>query len=502
MLKGHTKIELTDVHTGDKEVIESNNIVTNAVENIINDEIKLYQSENASIKDGYSLNFKNSSLIYYFGGLVCFEDTNDEDVNAYKLNKINKAVAYGAYKDSTADSNFLEKGIFNTTESSISKEDKKVTFVYDFSTQQGNGTISSISLIPQTASTGAYFGRNGLSNFNKTSGMLDTTAFFGIDLSSLKEKCQAIYFGKNNVYAMSTNDQNLTIYKYSPKFTAFHLVDDSTNDFTLIDSKTFTPNGGWHFPQFSSQSTINSYVKEPKNIKLAYVNDTFYVYLIGAEYSSNNLRSLYYYSFKYDDENTTIDLHTIDLKNALGNNYCCFASGNIFQGDYVYFLESDKSYYSSSNDVSVMKIMKVNLNNNADVQEVYDISDIPKFFSYIPFFNLMIQEPYIYLAPIDNTVSSRDDFQYVLATSTASKIKMFAVTSNDFWHSKGANYIYNEYGLASFGSTDYSNNTTYIRMIDMYWFYPYLSTINNLESPVVKTSDKTMKITYTLQETE
>jgi hypothetical protein len=30
----------------------------------------------------------------------------------------------------------------------------------------------------------------------------------------------------------------------------------------------------------------------------------------------------------------------------------------------------------------------------------------------------------------------------------------------------------------------------------------YLATINNLETPVVKTSDKTMKITYTLTETE
>ena len=31
---------------------------------------------------------------------------------------------------------------------------------------------------------------------------------------------------------------------------------------------------------------------------------------------------------------------------------------------------------------------------------------------------------------------------------------------------------------------------------------PYLATINNLSSPVIKTADKTMKITYTLTETE
>lgn len=34
----------------------------------------------------------------------------------------------------------------------------------------------------------------------------------------------------------------------------------------------------------------------------------------------------------------------------------------------------------------------------------------------------------------------------------------------------------------------------------MYLLTPYLATINNLSSAVVKTTDKTMKITYTLTE--
>lgn len=37
---------------------------------------------------------------------------------------------------------------------------------------------------------------------------------------------------------------------------------------------------------------------------------------------------------------------------------------------------------------------------------------------------------------------------------------------------------------------------------DLYLFTPYLATINNLSTPVIKTADKTMKITYTLTETE
>ena len=36
----------------------------------------------------------------------------------------------------------------------------------------------------------------------------------------------------------------------------------------------------------------------------------------------------------------------------------------------------------------------------------------------------------------------------------------------------------------------------------LYLHTPYLGTINNLSSPILKTADKTMKITYTLTEEE
>lgn len=35
---------------------------------------------------------------------------------------------------------------------------------------------------------------------------------------------------------------------------------------------------------------------------------------------------------------------------------------------------------------------------------------------------------------------------------------------------------------------------------ELYLFTPYLATINNLGTPVIKTADKTMKITYTITE--
>lgn len=46
----------------------------------------------------------------------------------------------------------------------------------------------------------------------------------------------------------------------------------------------------------------------------------------------------------------------------------------------------------------------------------------------------------------------------------------------------------------------YSNSLLFIVSYTMYLLTPYLATINNLSSAVVKTTDKTMKITYTLTE--
>ena len=54
-------------------------------------------------------------------------------------------------------------------------------------------------------------------------------------------------------------------------------------------------------------------------------------------------------------------------------------------------------------------------------------------------------------------------------------------------------YAYQEYFYSYYG---------YHFRKELYLYTPYLATINNLSTPVIKTADKTMKVTYTLTETE
>ena len=54
-------------------------------------------------------------------------------------------------------------------------------------------------------------------------------------------------------------------------------------------------------------------------------------------------------------------------------------------------------------------------------------------------------------------------------------------------------YMLREWVYSHYGYRNYK---------DLYLYTPYLATINNLDTPVIKTADKTMKITYTLTETK
>lgn len=51
-----------------------------------------------------------------------------------------------------------------------------------------------------------------------------------------------------------------------------------------------------------------------------------------------------------------------------------------------------------------------------------------------------------------------------------------------------------------YGSSTANNSRLLYK--NLYLHTPYLGTINNLSTPILKTADKTMKITYTLTETE
>ena len=148
-LHGHTTIELHNHKTGFRERIEHDNTFTDGITNYL-------------LSSGYFDNspFKNTTwrgkTIYrnLLGGILLFNSPIADNNGVYPtiMPAGNKMIANGSYGVAN-NSAVTEMGTYNSQESSFSNAG--LTFVYDWSTSQGNGEIACVSL---TSDVGGYIG--------------------------------------------------------------------------------------------------------------------------------------------------------------------------------------------------------------------------------------------------------------------------------------------------------------------------------------------------------
>ena len=156
MLKGTTKIELTDVNTGETQVIEKHNNITGALQEIFNpilghltDEAKL-----SSVLPAYST---------LFGGLLLFDGRIDGDpLPVFAPEGVNLIGCARYNTASTLGSKYV--GSYDANESVMSQENKTAKFVYNFTQSQANGTINSVCLTHRNGGYGVYKGDVGIKN--------------------------------------------------------------------------------------------------------------------------------------------------------------------------------------------------------------------------------------------------------------------------------------------------------------------------------------------------
>ena len=145
-IKGKTTFELTDVNTGEVEIIEDDNMVTNALQEFM----LTYGVFNKGIF--ISDNMTNALYLNLLGGLFLFDTALDEDVDNTFMPAGVKMVGNGS--DCSNNGEVTELGSYNTLESGI-QSDGSIKFVYDYATNQANGTIACACL---TSRVGGYMG--------------------------------------------------------------------------------------------------------------------------------------------------------------------------------------------------------------------------------------------------------------------------------------------------------------------------------------------------------
>ena len=136
-IKGSATIELTNAD-GSKQIIKHDNMITNAV----NDMFRSYMGDMPLI---HKLNFyDNTYAETIFGGLLLFNDILNDDASDYAIPSTNIT---GYASDTAYSGNDLSRGSRNIAESGL-QEDGSYKLVWDFGTSQGNGNIQSIALCP------------------------------------------------------------------------------------------------------------------------------------------------------------------------------------------------------------------------------------------------------------------------------------------------------------------------------------------------------------------
>lgn len=149
-MKGHTKIELFNAKTGKLEkTVEDNNMFTNALNSLLNDNIGGDLSDPADI---FPLPEKA------LGGLMLLPEAETEDAN--NLFPHSFPTATGVYGRTDINNNSM-MGVYNAERSGYSPNKESYTHIWEFPTYQGNGTIACAALTHKyatdyTAETGAY----------------------------------------------------------------------------------------------------------------------------------------------------------------------------------------------------------------------------------------------------------------------------------------------------------------------------------------------------------
>lgn len=460
-LKGTMIMELTDVNTSEVETIVEENMVTNAVNHILGlNPMGVFYCE-ADYSTG--LVWTDNLLPIcpnMIGGILLFSKALEENVDNIYVGSDNLPVAYASNDvNSTANT---ARGSLNLTEST--KLDNGYKFVWEFTASQGNGTIAALAL------TSALGGQNGFgSSVNAASTFLQLK---DVDLSSMAMADQMILFESvevdfenNLLYSITFEDSAVRIRKVRIPIFSIGLnekLDDTT--FTVLEDKALTTST---FKFLGDYTLYGEFMDGGDGYWYGFSNE---------ENSSGDATMVWVkiskedYSFTegtWTLSNTYLtDVGSRDSSSSFPERIvkCCVRNGYLYVPAY-----NKKGIY------------KINLANEADVTLIE--------FGFTSGMTPLCESGTceLYLTLIGDLIIG-GDFQ-ITADDKVIKTKGSERLNN----AATPLFQYKEFLLGWGGSYGNEYRT-------MYLLTPYLATINNLDSAVVKTTDKTMKITYALTE--
>lgn len=398
------------------------------------------------------------------GGIFLFADPLVEDENVYYAPSANPCTGY-ASNDVNSTANVM-RGSLNLTEST--KLDKGYKFVWDFATSQANGTISAVALTHKWGGIG-YMG-DAYDNTNKRWQMKSTGIDANATIRTAYINAVKVNFTGNYLITISLNTSNeIVIQKIRKAYRTVGLNDTMLdNQINIIEENKITP-------------TI-FIMSNPSNNSGNY--DFFdgkdgYWYGFWHDANSSGNAVVKWIKIKKSDYSFSEGTWTLDncqLQNA-GYRYGYNSSPSrttysVLLNGYLYMMTYNKQ-----------SVYKINVNNVADVTQIKlgftsNYSCQSEYYRNTSMYMFVLGD---WVCGSDFRIAS-DDTVYMCANSMPvgySGTPLF------------------EYGPFYISCGGYDSRS--VRR-DFFLRTPYLATINNLSTSVIKTADKTMKITYTIEE--
>lgn len=460
-LKGVMEITLTDEKTGTVEQATEENMITEAVNNILGlNPMGIFY---AATGEYDSAVLWNEALLpicpNMIGGILLFSNTLNEKAGHLYEGSENLPVAY-ASNDVNSTAN-LARGSLNLTESKALSNGYK--FVWEFTPNQGNGTIAAVAL------TSSFGGQNG---YGSKEG--DASAFLELkeaDIGEIPDENKMVLFEAvelrfedDLLYSITFENASVRIRKLRLPVFSLGLnekLDDST--YTVLDDHTITPEVFQFFGDYTKYGEFMD-------------GQDGYWYGFSNEGNSTGDAAMVWIKISKEDYSFTEGSWTLsnaklmDVGTRENDTFAERVVKCCVRGGYLYVMAYNKK-----------GIYKINLANPVDVT----LLDLGFTSKWKPLCETGSCELYMTLIGDlivggDFQVTAEDQIIQTKGSVRLSPTATPLFQYKNFLFGWGGSYG-NEYRTA-------------------YLLTPYLASVNNLSSAVVKTVDKTMKITYTLTE--
>jgi len=463
-LKGKMTIEMTDSNTGEVETVTEENMITEAVNNIFSlNPFGCFYTTGDSINDVEWYKKLLPICPNLIGGILLFSKPLTEDVKNIYPPADNLPVAY-AGNDVNSTTN-VARGSINKAESKAL--DNGYKFVWEFTPSQGNGTIAAAALTSAWGGQNAFGSAGGSSStFLQLKRM--STKDLPVAMQNLFAAAVEFDFEKEMLTSITFKGSAVVITKrYVPTFTVG--LNDQLNDSTtsVIEEKSvpvstfkFADDYGTNYGDF-------------------FDGQDGYWYGFMSEGNSSGNATVYWVKIKKTDYSMTEGVWTLNKvylsrigdRNETGSypdkaTYCVMRKGYLYVRAYnkkgVYKINASNSTDVTLIDLSFTTAWKPMAgSSNGEIYMIL-VNDLVMGWDFL-------------IGPDDKAVKLSGQVRFEDGSSPIFQYKNFAV----------------QYGGAYGGSY----RTVYL-------LTPYLASINNLSQPVQKTTEKTMKITYTLTQEE